>query len=130
MAENLNYNASDSKCYNNLESNCNTYGRLYNWETAQTACPSGWHLPSEPEWTTLTDFVGGKLSNYGFSALLAGHGYYDGRFTNINSLGYWWSTLEASATGAWYWYIRSNENSINGIANAKSLLFSVRCLQN
>jgi len=39
MAENLNYNASGSKCYNNQESNCQKYGRLYDWNTAKTACP-------------------------------------------------------------------------------------------
>ncbi|GBU24314.1 hypothetical protein R83H12_00942 [Fibrobacteria bacterium R8-3-H12] len=78
MARNLNYNADGSKCYNNLESNCATYGRLYDWATAMNLpsncnssvctsqvsakhrgiCPSGWHIPSDDEWTTLTNFVG------------------------------------------------------------------------
>jgi len=57
MAENLNYNASGSECYNNQESNCKIYGRLYNWNTARSACPSGWHLPSRAEWEVLTNFV-------------------------------------------------------------------------
>jgi len=39
MAENLNFNAEGSKCYENQESNCQKYGRLYNWNTAKTACP-------------------------------------------------------------------------------------------
>jgi len=46
MAENLNYNAEGSKCYDNYPSICEAYGRLYDWETAKTACPDGWHLPS------------------------------------------------------------------------------------
>jgi uncharacterized protein (TIGR02145 family) len=58
MAENLNYDAEDSKCYNDLDNNCTKYGRLYNWATARTVCPSGWHLPSDAEWETLMDFVG------------------------------------------------------------------------
>ncbi|MCL2100738.1 MAG: hypothetical protein FWH22_03365, partial [Fibromonadales bacterium] len=58
MAENLNYNANGSLCYNNQVSNCATYGRLYNWDMARTACPSGWHLPSNAEWSILKDLVG------------------------------------------------------------------------
>jgi uncharacterized protein (TIGR02145 family) len=82
MAENLNYAATDSKCYQNNDSNCDTYGRLYNWATAmdidascnsaliadcgasvntphQGVCPEGWHLPSDAEWTALTTAIGG-----------------------------------------------------------------------
>jgi len=53
MAENLNYNASGSLCYGKNSSNCTTYGRLYNWTTATTACPAGWHLPNATEWETM-----------------------------------------------------------------------------
>jgi len=75
MAENLNYNTNTtgSKCYDNSETNCNTYGRLYNWATAMAnsasstanpsgvrgVCPSGWHLPSDAEWNALMTAVGG-----------------------------------------------------------------------
>ncbi|MCL2260863.1 MAG: fibrobacter succinogenes major paralogous domain-containing protein [Fibromonadales bacterium] len=72
MAQNLNYDADGSKCYNNSEPNCSTYGRLYNWATAmansasssanpsgvQGVCPAGWHIPSDAEWTALTTAVG------------------------------------------------------------------------
>ena len=79
MAENLNYNASGSKCYDNDSENCKKYGRLYDWATAmgfekecnsssscrgqvqekhKGICPQGWHMPSDEEWTVLTDFVG------------------------------------------------------------------------
>ncbi|MDR2583169.1 MAG: hypothetical protein LBC75_06790 [Fibromonadaceae bacterium] len=111
MAENLNYNASDSKCYENQEINCQKYGRLYNWETAKSACPSGWHLPNNNEWQALVDFAGGdkvagiilKASNgwnwngvdaVGFSALPGGYGYSDGGFSRVGYDGYW-----SSATG-------------------------------
>jgi len=57
MAENLNYNASGSVCYENNNTNCTTYGRLYSWETAKTACPTGWHLPSAAEWNVMLKFV-------------------------------------------------------------------------
>ena len=73
MAENLNYNARYSVCYSNNASNCDTYGRLYNWATAmngaasssaapsgvQGVCPTGWHLPSDAEWDALNIAVGG-----------------------------------------------------------------------
>jgi uncharacterized protein (TIGR02145 family) len=57
-------------CYNNLESNCNVYGGLYQWDEAmyyritegwQGICPSGWHLPSNAEWATMMNFLGGTL---------------------------------------------------------------------
>jgi len=57
MAENLNYEASDSKCYDNKPANCNKYGRLYNWETAKTVCPNGWHLPANYELDVLLRYV-------------------------------------------------------------------------
>jgi uncharacterized protein (TIGR02145 family) len=77
MAENLNYNVNGSKCYSNSESNCDKYGRLYDWATAMAlpsscnsadcsgqvnamhrgVCPSDWHLPSDAEWATLVSYV-------------------------------------------------------------------------
>jgi uncharacterized protein (TIGR02145 family) len=62
MAENLNFNAEGSKCYDNADSYCNVYGRLYDWEIAISACPDGWHLPTKAEWDILTDLVGGSIS--------------------------------------------------------------------
>lgn len=54
MAENLNFEMPGSWCID-----CEVYGRSYNYEAAKKACPAGWHLPSEAEWTVLTDFAGG-----------------------------------------------------------------------
>ncbi|MCP3999383.1 MAG: hypothetical protein GY727_00515, partial [Gammaproteobacteria bacterium] len=76
MAENLNYDQNtfgDDWCYDNNSSNCDTYGRLYNWAAVmqgasssnanpsgvQGVCPDGWHMPSHAEWTELTDYLGG-----------------------------------------------------------------------
>lgn len=59
MAENLNfYTETGSWCYENKESNCNVYGRLYDWITAKQACPEGWHLPSDNEWKQLEMYLG------------------------------------------------------------------------
>ena len=120
MAENLNYAANSSVCYENNTGNCEKYGRLYNWATAKTACPAGWHLPSDAEWTTLTDNVGGSetagkklkssagwnddegksgngTNEYLFSALPGGIGSSDGYFSNAGINGIWWSSTEDDA---------------------------------
>jgi len=59
MAENLNYEAEGSLCYDNNPDNCAKYGRLYNWQTAKKVCPAGWHLPSNEEWDKLYRFIDG-----------------------------------------------------------------------
>jgi uncharacterized protein (TIGR02145 family) len=61
MAENLNYKTpNDSWCYNDDTNKCKKFGRLYNWETANAGCPSGWHLPSQAEFDSLAKHVGGS----------------------------------------------------------------------
>jgi uncharacterized protein (TIGR02145 family) len=63
MAENLNYKTeSGSWCYENEDSNCVKYGRLYDWETAMEVCPAGWKLPSFEEWDKLIIAVGGRAT--------------------------------------------------------------------
>jgi uncharacterized protein (TIGR02145 family) len=57
MAENLNCEATGSKCYNNDPNNCAIYGRLYSYATAMTICPSGWHLPNNADWTALMKHI-------------------------------------------------------------------------
>jgi len=59
LAENLNYEAEGSVCYENNPANCAKYGHLYDWETAMKVCPKGWHLPSNAEWDKLLRFVDG-----------------------------------------------------------------------
>jgi uncharacterized protein (TIGR02145 family) len=164
MAENLNYGATNSKCYDNDLANCDKYGRLYNWSTAmgeaqsssrspsgvQGACPAGWHIPSEGEWTALTDFVGStagtKLKSstgwnsysgvpagtdeYGFSALPGGYGSSDGSFGDAGNLGNWWSATESGAYGARGRYMNHNYEYVRWNNYSKTRLFSVRCVQN
>jgi uncharacterized protein (TIGR02145 family) len=64
-----NNNSIEKYCFNDLESNCDIYGGLYQWNEAmqysttegvQGICPTGWHLPTDVEWTTLTDYVSSK----------------------------------------------------------------------
>jgi len=143
MAENLNYNAKGSKCYgkgskvptmwdkisdptktktlsnNEIQENCEKYGRLYTWDAAKVDCPAGWYLPSDAEWTTLMDYIGGSstagkklkskggwnsggngMDSYGFSALSGGSGNSDGDFSYADRGGYWWSSTETDAWNA------------------------------
>ncbi len=59
MAENLNYYTKEgSRYYNNDSSQYSKYGRLYNWETACSVCPDGWHLPSNEDWLELEEYIG------------------------------------------------------------------------
>jgi uncharacterized protein (TIGR02145 family) len=58
MAENLNYQSEGSYVYDNNPIHSPLYGRLYEWNAAQSACPSGWHLPSDDEWRDLERTLG------------------------------------------------------------------------
>ncbi|MDR1812657.1 MAG: fibrobacter succinogenes major paralogous domain-containing protein [Candidatus Fibromonas sp.] len=99
MAENLNYDVEGSRCYNDLESNCDEYGRLYDWATAmaipdlfnmniynaypvhQGICPDGWHIPSNDDWDTLMDYAGGSSTASRYLKATSGW-YYDGNGTD------------------------------------------------
>lgn len=59
MSENLNYETPEgSWCYDKLASECEKYGRLYNWTIAANICPPGWHLPTDDEWKNLEISIG------------------------------------------------------------------------
>ena len=106
MAENLNYKTSESKCYDNKESNCKKYGRLYTWEAAKKACPDGWHLPTDFGGDLLDEIDDGHDSRnlragswdnggdkYGFSALPAGYYYsYGKEFRGLGRTAYFWGS--------------------------------------
>jgi len=110
MAENLNYKNGRSWCYGGDNSNCDKYGRLYDWDTAMDVCPHGSHLPSGQEWDDLTTTVGGcavagkrlkarsgwdkggnGTDSFGFSALPSGGRQSDG-FYGVGHYGDWWTT--------------------------------------
>jgi uncharacterized protein (TIGR02145 family) len=148
MAENLNRATAKSKCYGNDTSNCAKYGRLYNWADAKSACPSGFHLPSNDEWTALENAIGGgstvgtKLksaagwdeggngtNDLGFSALPGGYGSSGGDFNDAGYSGFWWSATEWDAGYAWYRLIYCNYGgSLGRHDDGKASLFSVRCV--
>ena len=151
MAENLNYDVPDvatDVCYGNIQDSCAKYGRLYNWETAQKACPAGWRLPSDREWTALENTVGRSTAgiklkssdgwkdngngtdNYGFLALPSGNGIFANNFNSTGSLGWWWSATEIDAEHAWGRGMHYDYEDVYRGINYKTLLYSVRCVQN
>jgi uncharacterized protein (TIGR02145 family) len=152
MAENLNYAAEGSKCYV-----CEIYGRHYNWNVAMTACPMGWHLPSDGEWQILVDLGGGEAvagkklksasgwdidsegnfyngngtDDYGFLALPGGLGDSYGGFGDSGFVGYWWTATESSASDAYYRSLGSSRADVGRHDPNKTIdLLSVRCVQN
>jgi uncharacterized protein (TIGR02145 family) len=136
MAENLNFNARGSSCYNNEPANCEKYGRLYNWETARAICPPGWHLPSDDEWDALIAATRrartanfNDLDAYGFAALPGGFGDGHGQFGNIGgNNGYWWSDAEDDIHTAWVRSITLGRKAVNRGKGDKSILCSIRCV--
>jgi len=148
MAENLNYKTdSGSWCYENNDSNCKKYGRLYDWNTAKTACPPSWHLPSRQEWVDLIGNVGGfyaagkklraksRIGNgtdeYGFSAVPSGCRYPDGYFKNIGAIGFFWTiTARGGIDHAYYLTVYDNGDIGEQFYFNKEYGFSVRCLRN
>jgi uncharacterized protein (TIGR02145 family) len=153
MAENLNYNAKESRCYNDLESNCKKYGKLYNWNTAMKACPTGWHLPDEAEWDNLDKVAGGirvagkslkaksgwenyreKNGNgsdeYGWSALPGGQWGIYSYFSGIGRYGGWWGASESLNEEAYSRNIDSGLDPVRIDDDNKWNMFSVRCVKN
>ncbi len=58
-AENVKYEVEGSRCYDDLPEYCDAFGRLYDYEQANLACPAGWHVPTIVEWKHLFQFFEG-----------------------------------------------------------------------
>lgn len=150
MAENLAFkpNSGNYWAYDNNNSNVVKYGYFYDWQTAKNFCLTGWHLPSDAEWTQLINFVGGEdnactklkgksgwsdggngTDDYGFTALPGGGRYGDGSFDTIGYHGFWWSATENGPDYAWSRYLYYKESYVNRDSYHKEVGFSVRCLR-
>jgi len=158
MTQNLNYKTGKSWCYEDDTLYCQRHGRLYDWATAKTACPAGWHLPEDWEWNTLRNTAGGKdeagsalksksgwekgeygrdgngTDEFGFWATPGGRrDYSDGSFDRIRGDGYWWTATEyVMGVGygeAYSWSMSSDEKGMRENISNKSYGFSVRCVQ-
>jgi len=138
------YNSSSASAANQIET-----------PHHQGICPTGWHIPTSNEFTALTNSVGGshglKLKaqegwnncgpsgsnkssvcddTLGFAALPSGYGNSNGNFSNVGSVGYWWNATEStSANYVNRWDISLTSDYMSWGTDAKSALYSVRCVQ-
>jgi len=140
--------------YDGNENNVNTYGRLYTWYAvtdSRNICPTGWHVPSDSEWSTLTTFIGGesvaggKLKEtgtthwitpntlatniYSFTALPGGDREVTGIFKLLGTNGGWWSTSENTAATGWFRLLLNDSGIVSRGYFNKSYGFAVRCLK-
>jgi len=151
-------------CYDDLESNCDTYGGLYQWNEmmqgsttpgVQGLCPTGWHIPTDDEWTTLTEFLGGislaggkmksigtleagtglwftpnagATNESGFTALPGGYRYTP-QFQYKSDRANIWSSTEIQADGSSYRMLYYDDDNVLFGNGGKQLGFSVRCLK-
>jgi uncharacterized protein (TIGR02145 family) len=143
-------------------SNLTTYGYLYNWYAAKgiatagsptykNICPIGWHVPTDMEWSTLTDYLGttpgnamkstgttywssqstGTNNSSGFSALPGGSRSSSGSFASIRNNAFFWSvTLDVgSSNNAYSRRLATNNGDVTRLSSNKSTGASVRCLK-
>jgi len=152
--------------YNNDPINGQTYGKLYNWyavagiwnEASKTdatqrkkLAPTGYHVPSDSEWSTLTDYLGGASvaggkmketgtahwaspntdasNSNGFTALSGGYRYNNGTFGSIGNGGSWWSSSELDTTYAWFRHLYYDSGNAYSFNDYKQIGFSVRCVK-
>ncbi len=145
MAENLNYEISNSWCYENKEENCEKYGRLYTWAAAKSAVPNGWHLPTSEEWGVLAANVGGMANagtklkskngwnsgngtdDYGFAAFPAGSRN-SGSFYDLGSYARFWTATGYSSSKAYYRLFTTGASMSSNI-NDKTDAYSVRLVK-
>ena len=153
-------------CYSDSETDCDVYGGLYQWdemmqfvsvEGSRGICPAGWHLPTDAEWTTLTDNLGGTnvaggklketgtleagtglwwspnagaVNNSAFTALPGGYRNYAGVFLDLSSLASFWSSSQQTASSIWARDLNRNNEQVSRYSTVPTDGFSVRCIRN
>jgi uncharacterized protein (TIGR02145 family) len=132
--------------------NVSTSSGLYNWyavDDARGLCPSGWHVPTDAEWTIMTDHLGGEFmagvqmkTNYGwfndgnginssgFSGLPGGfRDSSSGLFDNAGLDGSWWSSSPIYGSSAWCRFLYFNYEDVLRDFDYPRFGFSVRCVR-
>lgn len=122
------------------------YGKLYSWEAALIACPSGWHLPSDEEWATLLDFLVEDgietdkqadalktfswygVDYYDFTALPGGMCSNRGGLERQNGYGHWWTSTASGDNEAYYRSMLYNSSRVPRSQFSSCYGYSVRCV--
>jgi uncharacterized protein (TIGR02145 family) len=147
---NLNVDASPSYCYDDAESNCLRYGRLYTWESAQRVCPSlgdGWRLPTDDEWRQMAKRHGGVSDDSddkgtaafnallsggtsGFNAVLGGNRSIDGQYDRLEAHGFYWTASDNDSRSAPFYNFGRNGQALHRQPQGqKQMAVSVRCVR-
>lgn len=136
------------------ESRAVFYGRLYTWYAAidsRGVCPTGWHLPTDSEWSLLVSFLGGdsvaggKLketgtthwqdpnfgatNSSGFTALPSGGRSYNGQFSDFGTHAMWWTPYVSSKIDVLRRNLYYNTGEIYAIGDTEVSGFSIRCVK-
>jgi uncharacterized protein (TIGR02145 family)/prepilin-type N-terminal cleavage/methylation domain-containing protein len=155
-------------CYNNSTTECSNYGGLYQWneamqysatESAQGICPSGWHLPSDNEFTALTRTVIGDpgcdpttgcapagevlkasatstpvawngTNDYNFSAIPSSYRDLDGTSNYQGTYGFFWTSTVRDVDNAWHRLLDTGTTTVFRYYDFKTYGFAVRCIKN
>jgi uncharacterized protein (TIGR02145 family) len=161
MAENLNFQTGKSWCsgksiFNEGDPDCSKYGRLYDWETAKTACPNEYHLPTRDEWDELIRVSGGTTAGrnlkstkmagldvgkgkwadgcfgvdaYGFSALPGGERSTNGYFNSVGGRGFWWTSTNSTGNNIYFKQMVGNKDNVEEEDYTRGKDgYSVRCI--
>jgi uncharacterized protein (TIGR02145 family) len=133
--------------YGDDEDNVDTYGYLYNWyatTNSRNIAPEGWHVPTDAEWTTLIDYLGGSsvaggkmkdninwngTNESGFTALPGGYRDSNGGYIYGGYNSYFWSSTEYSSNSARYRGLDYNSSRADRNGNNEKYGFSVRCVR-
>jgi len=120
--------------YENKTANGTKYGKLYNWfavNDPRGLAPKGYHIPTDAEWTILTDKLGDKAGTKMKSTFAGLPGGCRGPYGDFfgGSFGYWWSSSEFNANYAWSRNLYGNDGDVNRGSFSKRNGFSVRCLR-
>ena len=141
--------------YDNDSTFADIYGNLYNFAAVDDdrgVCPDGWHVPTDEEYTVLTDYLGGTsvaggkmketgldhwnspntgaTNESGFTGLPAGYrSSTNGAYGNMGNYGYFWSSSDGNSGYAWSRRLYSNYSYVYRYSNYEQNGFSIRCLR-
>jgi uncharacterized protein (TIGR02145 family) len=139
MAENLNYATENgSWCYDESHAACDTYGRLYDFATAQTACMQGWRLPAKEDYDQLLEFLKKEKDvfsaiksggNSGFNSLLSGWRGLNGNSYGQLSQERFWTSSSWIGMNAWFLSLDATTSMVKMDSDNRDLGLSVRCIK-
>lgn len=153
MSENLNYSIpGGSWNFKDDPQAAAFFGKLYDWKAAQKACPKGWHLPADSEWTVLIDSLGGEniaggklketgfdywlspnkeaTNSSGFSGIGSGYRYNEKSYKDLLRMGMYWTATEINTEDAFYRCLTNSSPAIFRYSGEKFIGMSVRCVRN